>query len=184
MRSKGERLATTPAETHSRNLTVRCRNLLCIIDSSIQIGIDNRRIKPGDSFCGRVHAWKSVGTAAVGAKTGKQIRSNNNKTFRREFVRHLLGPVTKTEDFVNKNDNRRLGLHLRIDNKCLNRAVTMLEGNIFMMARRRLKASLRPLLRVQGGGSKRKKKSSGEQLESAWHCYRHGQEFSWKKDGT
>ena len=84
---------------------------------------------------------------------------------------------------MNENDDGGFGLDFGIDDEGLDRAIAMLERNIFMVARRGFEAGFCPVLRLDRSGSKGKEKSSGEEFESARHRERHGEECRTQQRG-
>ena len=95
-----------------------------------------------------------------------------------EFVGHFFGPVAEAEDLVDEDDDGGFGFDLGVDDEGLDGAVAVLEGDVLMMAGRGFEAGLGPVLRMDGSGRERKKRSSGGKPDGVRHGEYHGEEFS------
>src|SRR5882762_6660346 len=99
-----------------------------------------------DRFVG--FALRKIGAApAVRPHSRKQVGSDSNVAGFSDLIGEILHPIGHTKDFVNDEDDRRLTLRLRINDKCFDRAAIVFDANPFAMARRLFQLGLGPILR-------------------------------------
>ena len=165
MRGEGEGLATSPAEARDGDLAISGGNFLGVVGCGVEVGIDDGCVEAGDGFGGGVHAGKGVGAAAVGAEAGEEVGSDDDEALSGEFVGHFFGPVAEAEDLVDEDDDGGLGFDFGVDDEGLDGAVAMLEGDVFVVARRGVEAGFGPVLRVKGRGRERKEQEESEMVQ-------------------
>ena len=175
---EGEGLAATPAKADRGDLAIARRELFSVVGCGVEVGVDDCRIEARDGFDGIILRCKGGGTAPVGAEAGEEIGCDDDEALSREFVCHLFGPVAKAEDLMDEDDDRCFGFDLGIDDECLDGAITMLEGDVFVVAGRGVEAGFGPVLSLSGGDGEGEEQSCGEKLKRARHGKHHGEECS------
>ena len=181
MSGEGEGFSATPAETDDGDFAVGGGDFLAVVGCGVEVGVDDSCVEARDGFGGGVHAGEGVGAAAVGAEAGEEVRCDDDEALSGEFVGHLLGPVAEAEDLVDEDDNGGFGFDFGIDDEGLDGAVTVLEGDVLVVARRGVEAGLGPILRMDGSSGEGKKQ--GGESEGARHGYRHAEESRTKRAG-
>ena len=84
---------------------------------------------------------------------------------------------------MNEDDDGSFGFDFGVYDESLDGAVTVLERDVFMMARGGFEAGFGPVLCVDCGGGEGKEKSCGNESNGARHRESHGEECStrWRR---
>lgn len=160
---EGEGLTTSPAETCDCDLSVGGGDGLGVVGCGVQVGVNDVGVETGDGFRRGVHAGEGVGAATVGAEAGEEIRGDDDEALGGQFVGHLFGPVTESEDFVDKDDDRGFVFDLGIDDEGLDGAVAVFKRDVFVVAWGGFEAILRPVLCMQWRGGEGQEQRDGQE---------------------